>query len=747
MDGTTSNLPPSGFQPDHNFAATAFPPVDGWPVENSAVASLDTPLLRQTKSEIRTLAAEIAQLAHSPVSLDEFFAGFLPRLCAAMGAKAAAAWRCPNSDNLHLPDVASTVPQPQLSNSAGSFVCIAEHAIPASLRDGTVPTAGHRRILECVVAEGQPVLVPPGNVSLEADRPNNPINDALIIVPVRIEESVAYLLEVVQRPAGGPTAQRGYLRFVAQMADLMSDYLRRQQLREYANERSLVHRVESLLVEVAGASSAQQRQQRTVDAVLELVDGEQAFLLFESGRPRVRAVSGIAAFDPRSQSILAAEELVGCLLKPPADPPTKTGKSPSPESCPPMQTLTASDRRQPAKPISGSEPHQRLIDAFCQSTGCQSAIFTTIDAQAGWSALVTLSSHGATEDVTDEAREARCQQVLQSLGAILAGTTRPAWGATICRKLLGIGNAQVQSRRQVAERWLMRAACVGLLFAVGLFPVSQNVTATATLHPADKQAYYAPLAGIVTEVLVSEGEEVTAGQILLRLTNRDLESQLDELQGERLVTRERIAEKNHQLSLGRDLTAQQSDQLEGELQQLRISEGSLSQQLEIVREQIHSLVVTAAADGKIASWDVRNRLLNRPIRAGDLLLTSFAPESPWALRIAIPDHRVGLVTDAMEASAEGVRVEFSLSSHPDQLCEGLVHRLAAQAVVDRENAPSGTPPQHVIYTDAVVSSAVLPLKKDGAIARASIHCGQVPAAWLVFRDAYLATRSSLQMLW
>ena len=54
------------------------------------VASLDPPLIQQTMSEIRTLAGEIAKLAHAACEPAEFYRGFLPRLVTAMGAEGAA---------------------------------------------------------------------------------------------------------------------------------------------------------------------------------------------------------------------------------------------------------------------------------------------------------------------------------------------------------------------------------------------------------------------------------------------------------------------------------------------------------------------------------------------------------------------------------------------------------------------------------------------------------------------------------
>ena len=59
----------------------------------AGVASLDPPLIQQTKSEIRSLAAEIAKLAHAVCEPADFYRGFLPRLVTAMGAEGAAVWQ------------------------------------------------------------------------------------------------------------------------------------------------------------------------------------------------------------------------------------------------------------------------------------------------------------------------------------------------------------------------------------------------------------------------------------------------------------------------------------------------------------------------------------------------------------------------------------------------------------------------------------------------------------------------------
>ncbi len=167
------------------------------------------------------------------------------------------------------------------------------------------PSDSHKRILDCVIAEGTPILVPPLTVAIEAERPSNPLEHAIIVIPVRIEEEIEFVLEVVQRASGGPAAQRGYLRFVAQMADLMSDFLRRHALREQTKRSQRVQQFEYWLGSVSQARDNASQLRSVADALADLFGSFQVFLVRSGARPRVLAASGLDTFDVRSETILA----------------------------------------------------------------------------------------------------------------------------------------------------------------------------------------------------------------------------------------------------------------------------------------------------------------------------------------------------------------------------------------------------------------------------------------------------------
>ncbi len=740
----------------------AFANTDAFVVANTrgdtlpGVASLDSPALQQTKSEIRSLAAELAQLAHTALDPHDFYEGFLPRLCGAMGAKGAGVWR--------------------IERGAAAWL-IAGHSLPSSLlrtaasvtsdrtstgdsdqfapqrSTATLPSESHQRILQCVVAEGQPILVPPGNVTLDAERPTNPLSDALIVIPIRTEENVEYLLEVIQRPSGGPAAQRGYLRFVAQMGDLMADYLRRQQLREYSAERDRLQRIEGWLTTIATETTANQRQQLAADAMVDLFSAERVLLIAHRFRSQVVAVSGARGFDPRSEVVLAAQALHAQVRQRAHQ--TNDTSQPTPFA---SLQFEATDRRHPTPTDESAQSVQGVsqlsIDRLCDALACRQGMLVALDEPGNWCAILTSVEKPSPAIIDLSDQDGKELRLLRSIGGLLqASLVGVGWRAsTWVRPLLGLTNNRSgrkpgqRSLFPVVQCWLLRGALLGLITAVTLFPVTQQISATAILQPLSKQMYYAPASGIVTEVLVDEGDAVVIGTPLLRLTSHELETQQESLQLELKKTQGQISEKSSRLHRGEALSSLEKDQLEYDLRELETTLDSIELRSADNAQQLSELTLTARQAGTISTWDLHNRLLNHPVQAGQLLATTFDATDKWRLQLSIPDYRAGLVAAALErAPHRAVPVQFSLASHPDQILEAFAVDMAPQVTVDNNSATSTS---RVVRTEAYIrDSNTLPLKKDGAIARATIDCGKVPLCWLVFRDAYWAISSRVRMLW
>ena len=77
------------------------------------------------------------------------------------------------------------------------------------------------------------------------DKTGNPTPLLLVLGPVQIEGEPKGLVEIFQRPSSDVRTQRGYLKFLLQMCELMGDFLRSRQLRQFSDRQTLWNQLEN----------------------------------------------------------------------------------------------------------------------------------------------------------------------------------------------------------------------------------------------------------------------------------------------------------------------------------------------------------------------------------------------------------------------------------------------------------------------------------------------------------------------
>jgi multidrug efflux pump subunit AcrA (membrane-fusion protein) len=727
-------------------------------------------LLQQTKSEIRSLAGEIARLAHSDITPAEFYRGFLARLSTAMGASGGAIWQCvPDEHGMPGEQGVSRA----LSPSSTTITLVAAHQLPSSLVIAEHPTELHREILTCVLAEGQPILVPPAHVKLETDRPSNPLSDALIIVPVRVQEALEFVVEIVQRPTGGPAAQRGYLRFVAQMSDLLADYLRQNRLRELARGQQFADLLERTLCHVASAPSVSAQRQTAIDGLQQLLNSEHAILISHHPhsvhKSKVVAIAGTGAFDPRSELVIKlarfaarfaansgdvqAENQVNIgslpnamfVRSPSRQPLTELTEEESTE-----QELTEQELKEQAateRPTLESAL-QSHTDELCSLLGCQRILAVRLGSNGLFSALISFADSNDSVAGKWPCQPATLKRIGKSLGTLLEPqATQATWQHWLTA---GKRSSEATSGQSTARRWRrIWLPSVAVALALGLLavlPVPQKIGAVATLKPNQSQFYYAPAAATVASVWVRDGDEVLAGQPLLTLENSELHFQILRLSAERTQQLETIGQLRGTLGKSARLAPAEKSDLEFKLHSYEQELSAIEAELKLREAEQERLTIRARQSGRVSSWGLENRLLGRPVVADDMLLSTYRPESDWHFEIEVPERRVGIVSESMVRRDGSLPVALVLSSYPDRILRGELNHLGAQTITSVQSTQP-TLAERSVHARVKIDAATLPLRKDGAAARATIDCGQVPLVWLVIRDAYCQLSSRIQMLW
>jgi multidrug efflux pump subunit AcrA (membrane-fusion protein) len=247
---------------------------------------------------------------------------------------------------------------------------------------------------------------------------------------------------------------------------------------------------------------------------------------------------------------------------------------------------------------------------------------------------------------------------------------------------------------------------------------------------------FAPVDAVVREVPVQHDAAVASGTVLAVLESEQLALQQQQVQGERDQTQQRllaiVAEKLKGTRDERDpnllsrLTSQET-----ELRQMLAAQ---DQQLDILRQQIESLVVRSPLDGRVLSWSTEELLVRRPVRRGQILMTVANVDGPWILELQVPDWEIAHVQAGRVEASSGQRVTFMLGTQPGVEYRGSLRQVAT-TVTDRSDATDQMP--SVLVTADIDGQAISNLR-PGASVSARIDCGRRSIGYVWLRQLWEA---------
>ena len=136
--------------------------------------TIDAGLLEQTKTQIRKLVAEIAELAESDIQPNEFYVEFLNRVVAAVAASGGALWLLDGRGGIKM--------QHQLEFRL------------TGLMDGRVKTQPHDALLGCMIQASQATIIPPGAAIEGVPNAGNPTGFSLIVAPLSVDKQLVGLI-------------------------------------------------------------------------------------------------------------------------------------------------------------------------------------------------------------------------------------------------------------------------------------------------------------------------------------------------------------------------------------------------------------------------------------------------------------------------------------------------------------------------------------------------------------------------
>ena len=664
----------------------------------------DSRLVQETQQQIKQLVEEISQLANQNLTPSEFYLGFTTRCVSALSSIGGAIW-LKERNQLNL--------EQQIN--------LAQTGLPV---DG--PGAyQHDRLLKQVFQDGQPTLVLPSTVNTSDDS-GNPTSLLLILAPIMYEGHAVGMIEIFQRPVTGPVTQRGYLRFLVQMAEIAGQYHRNRRLRELDEQQDLWGRLDQFLQCLHESLDTHRTAFNLANDGRRLIDCDRVSVaLAEGTRLKIIATSGLDRVHRRADQVRLMEQLttVVCRAKQPLFYVGPTDDLPPQiEEC--LETYL-------------DLSHSKAVAIVPLVHGAKMADDQTDLTKARQANQVKKKLLGALiiEQLSDQRipqeKTQRIELVAQHGSTAIANSLEhnglflmPVW------KALG-KLSWLTAPRNLPKTGLASVVIIVATILLFLFPYSFSMPAKGILQPVNRYEVYSQTAGLVTEIPLPEEQNVmvSAGQALVKTSNRDFLSEYHTLHGKAAETLQMWQEKKRSEQLMTDSLEQ--IKVQAEIKQLESDYNSMLEQITILEEKLALLNVYAPITGQIVHWNFRESLMGRWLLGGERLMTVVDLKGPWELELYLPERGAVHVLKHVRESETPVEVSFTLASQPGKTYNGRITQIDQRAEVREIHGNS-------LRLLVAFDTQQIPeeLRRPGTGVTAKLHCGQRPLGYVLFREVW-----------
>ena len=678
---------------------------------------VDLELVEQTRSQIRSLVQEISDLAKNETSASSFYEGFLVRTTSALASVGGALWVRPSVDRPF-----------ELKYQ----INLSETGLATDEQSREI----HGHLLLHVAAKAEPTIIPPRSGSENNEEPggiSNPTGLLLIFGTLMVDGQLVGLVEVFQRPGGGPATQRGYLRFLTQMSEVASDFLRNQKLRAFSKEQQVWQSLEQFTRRIHSGLDTQQVAFALANEGRRLLECDRISVATRNGQlANILSVSGLDTLERRSDQIKGLSRVVSAVLR--AGKPLwysgdRTNLAPQIEKQLQPYLDKSQSRMVAILPLTDS---RHVGDS--DSTDVLSKKHRKAPPPRIIGALVLENLHDS--QITQKLRD-RAKMVSEHAGLALGNSLEhnsiflmPVW-----KQLSWLSAPFAGSKLPRTMFALSVVAAIAVLMCI--VPWSFTLGSKGQLIAEKQREIYARVGGTLIEVIEPNDpfQPIPKGTLLARMQSFTLEQEIETVIGKRNESREQIAKLER--ALGTETEAKNKILLSGDLAAERRNEWSLGETLKLLRLDEENLEIRSPIDGRIANWQLRRNLLLRPVEFGQNLMTVVALDTPWQVELFVPEKRVGHLLARMKKNDNPVTVSFALASKPGVEFEGTV--ISIDQVMDVHDDQGNSARVLVGFDNQQLADD---LRRSGTRVTARLHCGIRPVGYVLFRELFETANST-----
>ena len=657
--------------------------------------------VQEVRDKIIQLAREIEEHSRSKMPPKEFFNEFLKRVVGAVGARAGVVWLRNDANRLEL------LHEIGLANTGF-------HENPNAM-------SANQQFLTEVLSNGQACTYHPAETSEKL-----PTEDMLVLAALQKNKEVVGVVEIFQRHDTPAQARPGFLQFVEQMTGYACRYLDNQG-KEDPNSSLAVSKIaedfEQFVLQLHKSLDVKEVAFTAANDGRLLVGCDRMSVAVLDGRKTViRAISGQDSVNHRANLVRRMTKLASHVIR--------TNEK--------MEYTGKVDHLAPKV--------ERALADFVQESG--SRMVTVIPIFQPDPVIEKEDSNGRPKEkirkavggiIIEQVAESQPKAGVLEKGELIADHIGAAiYNAKQYNRLFlmplwrGLGKVfGFLEGRNGLKAALIVLALAGAIAALVMVPWDYRVEGEGRMMPVIQKDVFVPWDGEVVEIMVESGQHVEEGQLLLQIKNPDLKTQRTAAIGEYRSKEALLRTINNELTRNlRPTEPNKRNELEGQMKQTQEEMASLAEQIAIIEERLASLSVKAPISGVIATFQLEQLLLNRPVRRGEVLLEIKHDDGEWQLELDVEEKRMGHFLDAVKANNNDMAlpVEFVLATDSESKFEGKVSRVSTRANSSHE---AGS----VVMVFCEFQKDQLPRQpRIGAEVRAKINCGEKSLGYVLFGD-------------
>ena len=661
-------------------------------------------MLEQTKQQIRVLVNEIAQVSRSDVSPDVFQAEFMTRVVRALGAIGGALWTTDESGRLTL----------------GYQVNLKE----AKLHEDEEANKTHSYLLYNTLRSTEnDLMVPPHSGGEGANDGGNPTDFLIIMGVIQTELEKVGIVEVFQRPDSNPATQQGFLQFVRQVTRYATEYYKNRQLKNFSDRQSLWTQLEDFTRNIHKTLDLKETLYTVANESRRLIECDRVSLaIMRGGRAKIEAVSGQDMVDKRSETVKLLGDLATAVVKA-NEPMVYSGDSsnlaPQVETAVEEYVDASHTKTIAVYPLIPRTIDEKDFDETEHDKKTVKPPFGAIVVEQIENSNVSEHMMKRVEIVVEHARVA-VGNAIEHNSIFLA----PLWQA--------IGKSKVLTTARMLPKTI--SVSLGILAVILAFifvPWDFNMHCDGSLEPVVRRNVFTREPGKVDVLNVEHGQQVKEGDVLMELSNNELEAEWQKNYGELQEVEKQIKSLQEQSYDAKDV---ERTRISGQIAQYEERRKTLEIQKQILTRRQEDLKVRAPIDGVVMTFQLETTLKNRPVQPGQILMEIAQPDGKLQLELNMPEKYMGHIEDyrrviQKDDPNEPLKVKFVMTVDPSNS-----HLATVTEIHDRaENR--GTEETTVEILASIDDPNDLPeAASAGMGVSAKIYCGKRSLGYVCFNE-------------